>query len=130
MLRGKSFILKSIAIRASKKRLLLNQKIRSRTTILSCPSLALVEKPGVRIQGISYPKTSHISIPVIDVDPIREKQILLHPSFQLAGSTSDIDSAAVKASLDLERRPRAEGCGFIHYGGSGTLTLVFDGGDV
>ena len=98
--------------------------------IVFYPLPALVEKPGFWIEDISYPITSHISILVIDVDPIRQKQILLHPPFQLAGSTSDIDSAAVKASLDLERRPRAEGCGFIHYGGSGTLTLVFDGGDV
>jgi len=59
-----------------------------------------------------------------------EANRFLYPPFELASSTSDIDSAAVKVSLNLERRSRAEGCGFIHYGGSGTLTLVFDGWDV
>jgi hypothetical protein len=64
--------------------------------------LALLEKPGVRIQDIPHPKTSHIPILVIDIDPIRQKQILFHSPFQLASFTFDIDSAAVKASLDLE----------------------------
>jgi len=36
---------------------------------------------------------------VIDINPIRQKQILLHPSFQLVSSTSDIDSALKDAIL-------------------------------
>ena len=36
---------------------------------------------------------------VIDIDPIRQKQILLHPSSQLASFTSDIDSALKDALL-------------------------------
>jgi hypothetical protein len=45
---------------------------------------ALFKKPGVRIQDIFHQKTFHIPIPVINVDPIRQKQILPHPPFQLA----------------------------------------------
>jgi len=72
-----------------------NHDLRRYTTrsIISHPSPALHEKPGVRIEDISYPITSHIPILVIDIDPIRQKQILLHPPFQLANSTSDIESA-------------------------------------
>ena len=76
---------------------------------------ALLEKPGVRIEDISHPRISHIPIFVIDIDPIRQKQILLHPSFRLASSTSDIDSAAIKASLYLKRRsvPAKSGVGLL-----------------
>jgi hypothetical protein len=66
---------------------------RPHTTTVSCPSPALLEKPGVWIEDISYPITSHIPTLVIDIDPIRQKQILLHPPFELASLTFDIDSA-------------------------------------
>jgi len=36
---------------------------------------------------------------VIDIDSIRQKQILLHPSFELAGFTLDIDSTLKDAIL-------------------------------
>ena len=68
-------------------------------SIVSYTLPALLEKPGVRTEGISYPITSHISILVIDIDPIRQKQILLHPPSQLSSSTSDIDSALKDAIL-------------------------------
>jgi len=70
--------------------------------IVFYPLPALLEKQGVWIQDIFHQKAFLIPIPVIDVDPIRQKQILFHSPFQLAIFTFDIDSAAIKASLYLE----------------------------
>ena len=54
---------------------------------------------GLRIWDIFHQKAFHIPIPVINIDPIRQEQILLHPSFELARFASDIDSALKDAIL-------------------------------
>ena len=48
---------------------------------------------------MSGQKPAHIPILVIDIDPIRQEQILLHPSFELAGFTFDIDCSLKDAIL-------------------------------
>lgn len=54
--------------------------------IVFYPLLAILEKPGVRIEDIPHPITSHVDILIIDVDPIRQKRILFHPSFKLTST--------------------------------------------
>ena len=62
-------------------------------SIVSYPSPTLLKKPDVWIQGISHQKTYYIPILVIDIDQIRQKQILSQASFELASFSLDIDSA-------------------------------------
>ena len=68
-------------------------------SIVSYRLTAFLERPGIRTEDISHQKTFLIPILVIDIDSIRQKQILSHPSFELAGFTLDIDPALKDAIL-------------------------------